>query len=143
MRLGEVEKASHLLTKDHLLSKFQLIKTINATDHRFRNSTSLSILYNENQTDHSGVWLLDQECMTISSKNYKTCKILAAFYNSLGSKKAAMLGRVLNHVRHHFKTLRVDMKKRWWNHEVYSSKGVSSDGRNIFVLIMIVVALII
>ena len=143
MRLGEVEKASHLLTKDHLLSKFQLIKTINATDHRFRNSTVLSILYNGNQADHSGVWLLDQECTTISSKNYKTCKILAAFYNSLGSKEATTLGRVLNRVRHHFKTLRVDMKKRWWNHEVYSSEGISSDGRNIFVLIMVVVALII
>ena len=142
MRLGEVEKASHLLTKDHLLSKFQSIKTINATDHRFRNSTSLSILYNENQTDHSGVWLLDQECTTISSKNYKTCKILAAFYNSLGSKEATTLGRVLNHAqRHQVRILKVDIDRRWWDYEIYLKEVC--DSRNTFVILMTVLAIIV
>ena len=123
MRLGEVEKASHLLTKDHLLSKFPSITTINATDHG--NSTSMSVLFND---DHSAVWLLDQECMTISSENYKTCKILAAFYTSLGSKDAATLEKVFTHVlRHYLRRLRVDGNKSWWwDHAVYP-KVVSSD----------------
>ena len=142
MHLGEVEKASHLLTKDHLLSKFQSIKTINATDHRFRNSTSLSILYNGNQTDHSGVWLLDQECTTISLKNSKTCKILAAFYNSLGSKEATTLGRVLNHAqRHQVRILKVGTNRRWWDYEIYSKEVC--DSRNIFVILMTILVIIV
>ena len=54
------------------------------------------------QRDHSTAWLLNRKCMTISSQNYRTCFILAAFYRSLGLTDATKLGRVLHHVfRHH------------------------------------------
>ena len=123
--LEEVQKASELLTKDRFLSKFSSIKTINATDHK--NSTTMSILYNEHPPDHSTAWILDQECMTISSENYQTCKILAAFYSSLSSKETTTLARVLNRVLgHHFERQSPYFTNtRWCNHEVYSEESTS------------------
>ena len=77
MRLGNVKKAAQLLTKDHYLSMFPLIRTIKATD--YANSTELFVEYHRHQHSHSAVWLLNRKCMTISSENYRTCFILASF----------------------------------------------------------------
>ena len=125
MNLEQVQKASELLTKDRFLSRFSSIKMINATDHK--NSTTISILHNEHQTDHSTAWILDQECMTISSENYQTCKILAAFYSSIGLKEATTLARVLNRVLgHHFERQSPYFTKtKWCNHKVYSEESTS------------------
>ena len=133
MRLGNVEKAAKLLTKDHYLSRFSLIRTIKGTD--YMNSTNLSIFCSG---DHSTVWLLDSECMTISSENYRTCFILATFYRSLGSRDTTKLGTVLQHVLRHF-VLRyrvlghsvfrifyeIDDTYRWKYYEVYSGEPSS------------------
>ena len=77
MKLGDVERAVQLLTKDHYLSMFPSIKAIKATDHV--NSTKLFVEYHRYQHSHSAVWLLNRKCMTISSENYRTCFILASF----------------------------------------------------------------
>ena len=63
MRLGDVERAAQLLTKDHYLSTFPLIRTIKASD--YVTSTSLSIKYRRYNGNYSAVWLLNRECMTI------------------------------------------------------------------------------
>ena len=87
MRLRDVERAAELLTKDHYLSISPSIRTIKATDY-VNNSTNLFVLYHRYQHDHSIGWLLNRECMTISSDNYRTCFIL---YRSLGSRDAIKL----------------------------------------------------
>ena len=154
MRLGNVEKATHLLAKDHYLSRFSLIRTIKGTD--YKNSTNLSIFCSG---DHSTVWLLDSECMTISSQNYRTCFILAAFYRSLGSRDATKLGRVLHHVLRHFVLryhvlghsvfrmfYRIDDTYRWKYYEVYSGESSSQvyvDEENTFRGLLIMIALFI
>ena len=119
MKLGDVQKAAQLLTKDHYLSMFPLIRTIQARD--YVNSTKLFVEYHRYQDSHSTVWLLNRKCMTISSENYRTCFILAAFYRSLGSRDATKLGRVLHHVlRHHIKRHQRYLMIPWQDYEVYS-----------------------
>ena len=125
MRLGNVKMASQLLTKDHYLSRFPSIRTIKATDY-VNNSTNLFVVYHRYQRDHSIVWLLKRECMTISSDNYKTCFMLAAFYRSLGSRDSTKLGRVLHHVlRHHIERHTFLFTMWWWDYEVYSGESYS------------------
>ena len=125
-RLGNVERAAQLLTKDHYLSRFPSIRTIKATDY-VNNSTNLFIVYHRYQRDHSVSWLLNRECMTISSDNYRTCFILASFYRSLGSRDATKLGRVLRHVvRHHIeRRQRLLFTMWWWDYQVYSGEASS------------------
>ena len=124
MRLGDVQKAAQLLTKDHYLSMFPLIRTIQATD--YVNSTKLFVEYHRYQDSHSTVWLLNRKCMTISSENYRTCFILAAFYRSLGSRDATKLGRVLHQVlRHHIKRHQHYLMIPWQDYEVYSGEPSS------------------
>ena len=119
IRLGNVEGAAKLLTKDHYLSMFPSIRTIKATD--YVNSTKLFVEYHRYQHGHSTVWLLNRKCMTISSQNYRTCYILAAFYRSLGSRDATKLGGVLHHVlRHHIDRLHHYLMMPWQDDEVYS-----------------------
>ena len=119
MRLGNLEGAAKLLTKDHYLSRFPSIKSIKATD--YVNSTNLFVEYHRYQHGHSIAWLLNRKCMTISSQNYRTCYILAAFYRSLGSRDATKLGRVLHHVlRHHIDRLHHYLMMPWQDDEVYS-----------------------
>ena len=119
MRLGNLEGAAKLLTKDHYLSRFPSIKSIKATD--YVNSTNLFVEYHRSQHSHFTVWLLNRKCMTISSENYRTCFILAAFYRSLGSRDATKLGRVLRHVlRHHIDRLHHYLMMPWQDDEVYS-----------------------
>jgi len=119
IRLGNVEGAAKLLTKDHYLSMFPSIRTIKATD--YVNSTKLFVEYHRYQHGHSTVWLLNRKCMTISSQNYRTCYILAAFYRSLGSRDATKLGRVLHRVlRHHIDRLHHYLMMPWQDDEVYS-----------------------
>ena len=144
MRLGNVERAAKLLTKDHYLSRFSSIRTIKATDY-VNNSTNLFIAYHKYQHDHLIAWLLNRECMTISSENYRTCFILAAFYRSLGSRDATNLGRVLQQVsRHHIeRRQRLLFAMRWRDYEVYSGEASSppydthSKSNSIDLLIMI------
>ena len=125
-RLGNVERAAQLLTKDHYLSRFPSIRTIKATDY-VNNSTNLFIVYHRCQRHHSIAWLLNRECMTISSQNYRTCFILAAFYRSLGSRDARKLGRVLHQVvRHHIeRRRRLLFTMRWRDYQVYSGEASS------------------
>ena len=125
MRLGNVKKAAQLLTKDHYLSMFPSIRTIKATD--YVNSTNLFVEYHRYQHGHSIAWLLNRKCMTISSQNYRTCYILAAFYRSLGSKDATKLGRVLHYVlRHHIgRRQHLLSKIQWQDYEVYSGESYS------------------
>ena len=123
MRLGNVKRAAQLLTKDHYLSMFPSIKTIKATD--YVNSTKLFVEYHRYQHSHCPVWLLNRKCMTISSQNYRTCYMLAAFYRSLGSRDATKLGRVLHHVlRHHIERQRY-LVIPWQDYEVYSGEPSS------------------
>ena len=123
MRLGDVERAAQLLTKDHYLSMFPSIKTIKATD--YVNSTKLFVEYHRYHHSHSAVWLLNRKCMTVSSQNYRTCFILAAFYRSLGSRDATKLGRVLQQVlRHHIERQRY-LVIPWQDYEVYSGEPSS------------------
>ena len=124
-RLGKVERAAQLLTKDHYLSMFSSIRTIKATD--YVNSTNLFVEYHRSQHSHSTVWLLNRKCMTISSQNYRTCYILAAFYRSLGSRDATKLGRVLHRVlKHHFERHQhLSSKMQWQDYEVYSGESYS------------------
>ena len=118
--LGNAKKAAQLLTKDHYLSRFPSIRTIKATDY-VNNSTNLLVVYHRYQHDHSIAWLLNRECMTISSQNYRTCFILASFYRSLGSRDATKLGRVLHHVlRHHIERYIFLFEMQWRDYEVYS-----------------------
>ena len=124
MRLGNVKRAAQLLTKDHYLSRFPSIRTIKATDY-VNNSTNLFIVYQRYQRDHSTVWLLNRECMTISSDNYRTCFILAAFYRSLGSRDGTKLGRVLHHVLGHHFERHLLFRIQWWDYEVYSKESSS------------------
>ena len=126
MRLGNVEGAAQLLTKDHYLSMFPSIRIIKATDY-VNNSTNLFIVYHRYYHDHTMAWLLNRECMTISSENYRTCFILAAFYRSLGSRDGTKLGRVLQQViRHHTdRHQRLLFTMRWWDYEVYSEEASS------------------
>ena len=135
MRLGDVKRAAQLLTKDHYFSRFPSIRTIKATDY-VNNSTNLLIVYQRYQRDHSIVWLLNRECMTISSENYRTCFILAAFYRSLGSRDATKLGRVLHHVLRHHIERHFLFKTQWRDYEVYSRESsspvISAHGRNNF-----------
>ena len=127
MMLGNAERAAQLLTKDHYLSMFPSIKTIKASDYG-KNSTNVSVIYHRYQHGHSAVWLLNKECMTISSENYRTCSILASFYRSLGSRDPTKLGRVLCHVvRHHIERRQCLLfTMRWWDFEVYSWEPSSS-----------------
>ena len=123
MRLGDVETAAQLLTKDHYLSRFPSIRTIKATD--YVNSTKLFVEYHRYHHSHCPVWLLNRKCMTISSQNYRTCFILAAFYRNLGSREATKLGRVLHHVlRHHIERQRY-LVIPWQDYEVYSGEPSS------------------
>ena len=125
MRLGNAKKAAQLLTKDHYLSRFPSIRTIKATDY-VNNSTNLFVEYHRYQRDHSIVWLLNRECMTISSENYRTCFILASFYRSLGSRDAIKLGRVLHQVlRHHIERHHLWSKMQWRDYEVYTGESYS------------------
>ena len=124
MRLGKVERAAQLLTKDHYLSMFPSIRTIKATD--YVNSTNLFVEYHRYQHSHSIAWLLNRKCMTISSQNYRTCYILAAFYRSLGSRDATKLGGVLHRVlRHHIDRLHHYLMIPWRDDEVYSGEPMS------------------
>ena len=104
---------------------FPSIRTIKATDY-VNNSTNLFVEYHRYQRDHSIVWLLNRECMTISSQNYRTCFILASFYRSLGSRDATKLGRVMRHVvRHYIERHAFLFKMQWWDYEVYSRESSS------------------
>ena len=75
IRLGNVEGAAKLLTKGRHLSRFPSIRSIKVTEY-VNNSTNLFVVYHRYYHDHSTVWLLNRECMTISSENYRTCFIL-------------------------------------------------------------------
>ena len=125
MRLGNVEGAAQLLTKDHCLSRFPSIRSIKATDY-VNNSTNLFVVHRYYH-DHTIAWLLNRECMTISSENYRTCFMLAAFYRSLGSRDARKLGRALQQVlRHHNERRQRSLfTMRWRNYEVYSGEASS------------------
>ena len=130
IRLGNVEGAAKLLTKDHYLSRFPSIKTIKATD--YVNSTNLFVEYHRYQHSHSIAWLLNRKCMTISSQNYRTCYILAAFYRSLGSRDATKLGGVLHRVlRHHIDRLHHYLMMPWQDDEVYSGEPLSQSKHTI------------
>ena len=120
IRLGNVEGAAKVLTKDYYLSRFPSIRTIKATDY-VNNSTNMFIVYHRYYHDHTMAWLLNRECMTISSQNYRTCFMLAAFYRSLGSRDATKLGRVLQQaLRHHIERRQRSLfTMRWWDYEVY------------------------
>ena len=115
-----------MLTKDYYLSRFPSIRTIKATDY-VNNSTNVFIVYHRYYHDHTMAWLLNRECMTISSENYRTCFMLAAFYRSLGSRDATKLGRVLQQaLRHHIERHQRSLfTMRWWDYEVYSGEASS------------------
>ena len=124
IRLGDVKSAPQLLTKDQYLSRFPSIRTIKAT-YYVNNSTNLFIVYQRYQCDHSTAWLLNRECMTISSQNHGTCFIHAAFYSSLGSSDGTKLGRVLHYVLSHYFERHFLFKTRWRDYEVYSKESSS------------------
>ena len=133
--LGNTERAAHLLSKDHHISRFPSIRSIRATD--YVHWTNLSILYDEHQGDNSEAWLLDKECMTVSSKNCRTCMMLAGFYRSLKSEDATKLGRVLNRVLRHFVRQRhhsTDM--RWYRYVIFSRASTYTSRSNFEALLI-------
>ena len=139
--LGDTERAAHLLTKDYHISRFPSIRTITVTD--YIKSTNLSIRYDRHHGDHFETWLLDKQCMIVSTKNYGTCLMLAGFYRSLRSEDASSkLGNILNHVLGHFIRRRHHWIEMWWyKYDIYS-RVPEYNGRNIFDTIMIALALL-
>ena len=136
--LGNTERAAHLLGRDHHISRFPSIRSIRATD--YVDWTKLSIHYDEHQGDHSEKWLLDKECMTVSSKNCRTCMMLAGFYRSLKSEDATKLGRVLNRALRHFVRRRHYLIEMWWyNYDMYSRVSKYKSRSN-FEILMTVLA---
>ena len=123
-----------------------LIRTIKATDY-VNNSTNLFIVYHRYYRDHTMAWLLNRECMTISSENYRTCFILAAFYRSLGSRDATKLGRVLQQVlRHHIgRRQQLLSEMQWQDYEVYSGESYTRshfEGLPIVILFVVGILLV-
>ena len=138
--LGNTERAAHLLGKDHHISRFPSIRSIRATD--YVNWTNLSIHYDEHQGDHSEKWLLDKECMTVSSKNCRTCMMLAGFYRSLKLEDATKLGRVLNRALRHFVRRRHYLIEMWWyDYDIYSRLSKYKSRSNFEVLMTVLVFL--